>query len=335
MGGSNWNFRNGNYTVDGTGSTATQGTSALLSVGSNSGGVFALNVQNNGAFTTGFDFTEVITGGTVNVTRGGMLNVLGSFRINNGGTVNVAEGGTINASGTFANVVVNAGGTLRGNGTLNATSGVINRGTIILDSDMSEITFNDLEIVGDYTQDSTGRIVFSLLTGDAMLLDQLDVTDGLMTLAGELAFDPLADFSSVGQYLSLGKLMDGTGTTTRTGTFDTVTGANLGDGTGLAIIYGSNFVDAQRAILGDLNLDGFVGIGDLNIVLGNWNQNVNAGVWGDGDPSGDGFIGIEDLNQVLGNWNAGIPPAGGVAIPEPGALLVMGLGGVALLRHGR
>ena len=57
-------------------------------------------------------------------------------------------------------------------------------------------------------------------------------------------------------------------------------------------------------ISGDLNTDWFVGIEDLNIVLGAWNQNVVAGDLGAGDPSGDGFVGIEDLNLVLGNWNA-------------------------------
>ncbi|MEZ6189808.1 MAG: PEP-CTERM sorting domain-containing protein [Phycisphaerales bacterium] len=76
-------------------------------------------------------------------------------------------------------------------------------------------------------------------------------------------------------------------------------------------------------LTGDLNGDGFVGIADLNIVLGNWNQNVSPGVWLDGDPSGDGFVGIADLNTVLGNWNAGTPPSGSAAVPEPGSLALL------------
>ncbi len=83
-------------------------------------------------------------------------------------------------------------------------------------------------------------------------------------------------------------------------------------------------------IQGDLDGDGFVGINDLNIVLGAWNQAVPPG---DplADPSGDGFVGIEDLNLVLGNWNAGSPPGDSTNIPEPGAVVLLGLGVTASL----
>jgi len=81
---------------------------------------------------------------------------------------------------------------------------------------------------------------------------------------------------------------------------------------------------------GDLDGDGFVGIADLNIVLGNWNQNVTAGDLLQGDPSGDGFVGIEDLNEILGNWNAGTPPITRATIPEPSSLIAFQLGLLAL-----
>jgi hypothetical protein len=87
------------------------------------------------------------------------------------------------------------------------------------------------------------------------------------------------------------------------------------------------------SIDGDLNGDGFVGIADLNIVLGNWNLNVPPA---DplADPSGDNFIGIADLNVVLGNWNAGTPPPGDSAyIPEPGSAVVLLLLGLLQLKR--
>jgi len=93
---------------------------------------------------------------------------------------------------------------------------------------------------------------------------------------------------------------------------------------------------AGNLLAGDLDGDGFVGIADLNIVLGNWNQNVPPG---DplADPSGDGFVGIADLNVVLGNWNAGTPPLGDASanIPEPASAMLIAAGGLALGRHRR
>ncbi len=86
-------------------------------------------------------------------------------------------------------------------------------------------------------------------------------------------------------------------------------------------------------LAGDLDADGFVGITDLNIVLGVWNTSVPAGNLLAGDPSGDGFVGIEDLNVVLGNWNAGTPPPPGSVVPEPTTLALLGLGAFAMLRR--
>jgi hypothetical protein len=83
---------------------------------------------------------------------------------------------------------------------------------------------------------------------------------------------------------------------------------------------------------GDLNNDGFVGIGDLNIVLSNWNQAVPPG---DplADPSDDGFVGIGDLNIVLSNWNISTPPADGATIPEPSSAVAIGLAALLMSRR--
>ena len=88
------------------------------------------------------------------------------------------------------------------------------------------------------------------------------------------------------------------------------------------------------ALDGDLDGDGFVGINDLNIVLGAWNQNVPPAN-PLADPSGDGFVGIDDLNTVLGNWNAGTPPTAGAAVPEPAGLAMLGTAGLAAIGRSR
>lgn len=87
-------------------------------------------------------------------------------------------------------------------------------------------------------------------------------------------------------------------------------------------------------IFADANLDGFVGIDDLNIVLSNWNQQVPKGDFTQGDLAGigDGFVGIDDLNIVLTLWNLGTPPSAdalSAAIPEPGSASVLLVGAFA------
>ncbi len=112
-----------------------------------------------------------------------------------------------------------------------------------------------------------------------------------------------------------------------------------GAGNGIGNLSGvdfSNFAGDQfftvtvpSSLQGDLNDDGFVGIDDLSIILGNWNQTIPPG---DplADPSGDNFVGIDDLGHVLGNWNAGTPPAI-ATVPEPATLALTSLLGAGLL----
>ncbi len=97
----------------------------------------------------------------------------------------------------------------------------------------------------------------------------------------------------------------------------------------------TDFFDLVTAagLPGDLNLDGFVGIEDLNFILGNWNLNVAMGDLLLGDPSGDGYVGIEDLNVVLGNWNTGTPPPPGSVVPEPAATIFFLIASLVLLKR--
>lgn len=89
------------------------------------------------------------------------------------------------------------------------------------------------------------------------------------------------------------------------------------------------------SIPGDLNMDGFVGIDDLNVILSSWNQSVTPGSAPAGDPSNDGFVGIDDLSLVLSNWNVGTPPSIQTPsiTPEPGVGTVLTLGVGLLIRR--
>ena len=80
---------------------------------------------------------------------------------------------------------------------------------------------------------------------------------------------------------------------------------------------------------GDLNGDGFVNSGDLDIVRAHWG--LAAGSPAEGDASGDGLVGSADLDIVRGNWGR----TAAAAVPEPtvAALLFAGLGLLALRRR--
>ena len=82
-------------------------------------------------------------------------------------------------------------------------------------------------------------------------------------------------------------------------------------------------------LAGDLNGDGAVNSGDLDIVRGNWGQTVPAGTLGDAD--GDGMVSSADLDVVRANWGA----TAAAAVPEPSTLFLLIGGLVCLLRRRR
>ena len=84
---------------------------------------------------------------------------------------------------------------------------------------------------------------------------------------------------------------------------------------------------AAFTLPGDLNGDGTVGSGDLDIVRANWGQSVPAGDLSFGDADGDGTVGSADLDIVRANWGSGLPSA----VPEPTAILLCLSGLVAFL----
>lgn len=92
---------------------------------------------------------------------------------------------------------------------------------------------------------------------------------------------------------------------------------------------------------GDLDSDGFVGFGDLDIILSNWNLAVPtahhlADVAGPDGHYPDGYVGINDLDVVLANWNIGTRPTEHTAaIPEPASATLVLLSVFGLSRARR
>jgi len=94
-------------------------------------------------------------------------------------------------------------------------------------------------------------------------------------------------------------------------------------------LYYANGGAPKQLFLGDSNLDGVVNVQDLSILATNWSGSSVG--WYQGDSNGDGVVNVQDLSILATNWGSG---AGG-AVPEPGALALLAMGGVLLARRRR
>jgi hypothetical protein len=115
---------------------------------------------------------------------------------------------------------------------------------------------------------------------------------------------------------------------------------------GVGILASGGDVTVAYALLGDANLEGQVNIADLGILAANWQQ--SSRYWFHGDFNYDGTVNIADLGILAGNWQAGVSGGSsisfaeamamfdvfdGVVVPEPGAVGMIGLGMLMLMRR--
>ena len=83
---------------------------------------------------------------------------------------------------------------------------------------------------------------------------------------------------------------------------------------------------------GDANNDGYVNVGDLGILAGNWGQSPRT--WAQGNfTTPDTVVDVGDLGVLAGNWGWTAPPS--LPAPEPASLMLLSLGGLVLLRRKR
>jgi autotransporter-associated beta strand protein len=92
-------------------------------------------------------------------------------------------------------------------------------------------------------------------------------------------------------------------------------------------------------LYGDATVDGAVDISDLSALGQNWNGNGKN--WSQGDFNYDGKVDISDLSALGQHWNQSVPgfigggmgSDSGAAVPEPGTLVLLGMGGLGLLAY--
>ncbi len=307
------------YSLQGTGISAGDASAQFITVGDSTNGTLILSG----------DATMTVTN-SMTVNSGGLFDIRKDFGFDwlmtlNGGTVRAKDGPTLKTLTLFADAFLKGSGTVDGS--------LANGWTI--SAGASNNTVGSFDVSGDYSQTfstaaSHGELLVDIAGTSTSQYDTLDVT-GDVTLDGDLVVQFISSFTpSEGNQFDIIPFGG-----TLTGAFRDVTLPAASSGVALTLIYGASDVSLAAGIEGDLNLDGFVGIDDLNIVLGNWNASVREDVWGDGDPSGDAFVGIDDLNIVLGNWNNGTPPSALSVVPEPVALFLLGPGTLGLMLRGR
>jgi hypothetical protein len=242
-----------------------------------------------------------LNGNNLNQSNGGTVNINNKLHAG-GGAVNVASG-TLGGGGTVGGNVSNTGGTV-GPGN---SPGI-------------------LTIDGNYTQSAGGTLALEIgglvpgeehdklvVTGTATLAGTLDVSliSGF-TLAGDMQFDVL-DFNSVVNDFS---------------TFNLPSGLvwDVSDGT---LCFGN-----CTGGLTDYDNNGTWGLGDLNLVLFNWNEDgaILPATWINSRPPGGTLVGLPELNQVLFSWGQ---PGSLVAVPEPASALLASICLIGLLGFGQ
>ena len=298
----------GNVNIDGAGSTITVDSVRIGHLETFSAGTFGTSFEGDG-------FLTVSNGGHLEVT-GDIRLVAGVFDLNNG-SVSAATFFVKGESFTNPTQVL-----LSGNGLIEAdvinSGGVISpghsAGTLTINGDLTQLVDATLAIeLGGLTQGS--QFDFVQVSGAVQLGGTLEVSliDSFAPSAGD-RFDILdgASFAGALDNVSLAAL-------------DSDLGWNLAD------LYATGELRIELA--GDLDGDGLVGAGDLDLVLAHWGDSVAILNYAQGDASGDGLVGQADLQLVLDHF--GNTAASGPVIPEPSSFSLLALASIGCLRRRR
>ncbi|HSV15038.1 MAG TPA: PEP-CTERM sorting domain-containing protein, partial [Tepidisphaeraceae bacterium] len=316
---------NGGLTIGATNAAATLAVTGAIADGADGSAGISHNVTINGGGNVLLSAANTYTGNTT-VSSGTMtVDTTGSLASPN---VTVASGATMNVNGALApsaNVTANGLAVFAGNHTANATLPIplgtlnIGAGGIVRLADSDFAARPSVMQPGSLTIDAAGKldvmnneVVFPGTAGGALTMIQ----------AGQIvSTESPADPSKALGYIDL-------------------SGADAGK------------VEVRYTLKGDTNLDGIVNVGDLGALATNYN--ITGGMsWANGDFTQDGTVNVADLGALATNYNnhlangaasgavaqslAIVASGGGgaTAVPEPGALSLVGLLASSLLTRRR
>jgi hypothetical protein len=265
-----------------------------------------VNLQANATANVGDSLTlsfnnELNLGGNT-LTKSGTGNMAVNNKLTTaGGTIDIQEG-TVSGSGTVG-------------GNLNNSSGTVAPGN----------SPGILTIDGNYTQDSSGIMEMEIGGLVAGLEHDKIIITGAANLAGTLDVSLINSYSpnngDTFDILDFGSVNGDFGTT------------NLPDNFSWDVATGVlTFMDVVG--LTDYDNDGTWGLGDLNLVLFNWNEDGASlpAAWINSRPAGGTLVGLPELNQVLFSWGQ---PGSLATVPEPATLMLGCLGLLFGLRFRR
>lgn len=268
--------------------------------------------------------TAVINGGTVTVSTG---NQVAKYAFVDGGELQITGG-----SLTVDTLILKRDGRLQAQA---LTGHLLNQSGVFAPVVASSGTAID----GDFTQEAGGTLEVDLQpvpAGAALVID------GVVSLAGTLSLLNGAA-AALDLYEVITLIEAGIGQASIVGVFDTIEGIDAGDNSLFAITYEAGSVLLQRALPGDVNLDGLVDGEDLDQLASVFGS---QGTWLDGDFNGDHLVNLDDLTILGSFFGSGVPEADLVsfssalqltsfAVPEPAGLIPLAAGCFAFFRRRR
>ena len=187
--------------------------------------------------------------------------------------------------------------------------------------------------ISTMTLSANGPVTYPALSDPSNITSSMVLTSGGGTLIASRTIgggDPTSDFTT----FSTGIAIAGSSLAGQPLTVSIAVDPDGSTGSGNDNWFIDN-VRIQEFMPGDANGDDKVDINDLTIVLANYGQ--TGMTWTQGEFTGDGTVDINDLTIVLAHYGQtlGSSAAGAAAVPEPCALLLIGLGLIGALACAR